>query len=139
LERNPSAAVGGRFAGFLNAVFATGIGADEKDAKVRSAARWKRTMEVLKGTLAEHPECTLAQYDGSKGRLIAGTAVLALLEQSYTLLFKTKLHTFDSHGEKKSRVEPGDFEDAIEANIAKRKVRMLEGVEEVVAQTTVAF
>ena len=141
LKRNPSALLGGRVVGVLNTLFATGVATEEKDAKVRSAARWTHTMGLLKGVLAEHPECTLDQYEGSKGRLIAGVAVLALQDQSRLILVKTKKYSYESRdGEKKSRIEPGTFEDATTENIEKRKVRVLEGAEaEAVAPPSTEF
>lgn len=139
-KRNPALVLGGRLVGFLNAIFAKGV-ADapenhKKDAlKERAAARWKATIEKLRPVWKEHPEATPEAYQGSRGRLLAYVACCALEHESHLVLVKTrKGKPYDRDGEMVSRIEAGMIEDATPENIAKRKVRLLEGVEETVEE-----
>lgn len=128
---NP-APLSGQMQGFLNTVFASGVGAQEKDRKLRSAERTKVTMECLRQVAAAHPEVNLAAYNGNRGRFMAGLAVTALGEQAHRVLFKTKLNAFKSKqsGEMVKKTIPDEFEDASPENMVRRGITVFAGGED---------
>jgi hypothetical protein len=120
LQHQPGKALGGRLTGFLNAIFAGGVAADEKDEKVRSTVRWRKTIAELS---QRSGGLTPDQYQGDMPVFIAAVAAQALKNEPRTLLGKTKREVFDrKDGGKGSKVVVGSFEDATEANMKKRSV-----------------
>jgi hypothetical protein len=128
-------AISGRLTGFLNGCFATGVGSDIPPGKseqeklaagaARAKARWAVTMNCLKKTAEEHPECSLQAYGGNYALLLGGLAVAALQEESRVVLFLTRKRSGGYEG-----VEVGSFEDYTPSNTVNRKVSAFEAGED---------
>ena len=121
LAHSPDQKVAGRFMGFLNALFASGVAEGTKDAKARSAARSSKTFSVLQ-KVAQETGLALSDYEGNTARYLAGLTVKALLAEPRKLSIKTKLRTYENDGEKRNQIEVGSYEDFSAANVAKRKI-----------------
>lgn len=126
--------ISGRLTGFLNAVFAGGVASDEKDAAVKTAARWAATMRTLKAVHAMHPEVTLANYrDAAEGvqpramgLMLAGLAQMAMDEagEGALVLFKTSYGKPKEGQKKEDAIVKANAEEFTAASAAKRKVRV---------------
>lgn len=114
----------GKLTGFLNAIFACGVGLELKEEE-RAPVRWRRTVAVLQEAVKARPEITPEAYGGDLALFIGACAVVALGEKSYPVLFKTRLEKYDTRdGEKRERMGVGAIEDAIPANFAARKIQV---------------
>lgn len=134
-EKDKPQVCSGRLVGFLNCMFAPGVGdefkptkgmaKDEKDAvlKKRAAARWQATLAALR-RVGTDKGITIDQYGGDKPRFLACIAALALQDEAREIIYKV--------GEKKNKSgnpqrSVSAFEDATAANAKERKVQRLDG------------
>lgn len=132
-EEHPGA-IGGRLTGFLNTVFAPGVGEDLK-GKPRSDARFTETLKILRAA-ANSSGMTLEQSEGDVGLYLGKLAAQALVENSKRLIIKTKKVTSYKKGNDtipldKPRIEMSSFEDATETNMEKRGIGVFEEEKEI--------
>lgn len=118
--------IAGRLMGFLNSAFSSGVAAEEKDAKARAQERWHNTLAALQAA-AEANALDPSAYP-NPAIFLATCAKFALDATSHVVLVKTNQRSYEKDGEKKlGPVEAGTVEDYTVANVAKRKVTVLEG------------
>ncbi len=117
--------ISGRLTGFLNALYATGVGLDEKDKAKRADKRWQVTVGALQ-RIAEDKGLTEDQFS-SPDTFIAAVAIADLQENSKRVLFKTRSRTYKKKdGGEGEEISVGAYEDAVADNIEKRSVTVFE-------------
>lgn len=124
----------GRLTGFLNAVFAAGVASEEKDAAVKTAARWAATDRTLRAVSAMHPEIKPSDYVDAaegvparvKGLVLAALARQAMLEagEGALVLFKTAYGKPKEGQKKEDAIVKANAEEFTAATAAKRGVKV---------------
>lgn len=111
----------GKLTGFLNAIYAPGIGLDEEDDGKKAALRWQATMGALR-KVAEANDLKAEEYD-DPSLYIAAVAVVDLRENPKKILFKTRGRKYkDKQGKERVNIEVGSYEDCVPKNLEKRGV-----------------
>ena len=131
MEENPDAVLGGKFTGFLNCVFASGVGNDVTDPEERAVVRWGETARKLEAA-GNRKELTPEQFGDNVALFIAGCAVAAMEDTHYPILVKTKKKIYkrkdDPVGGKMTgeKIVAGTVEDSTPNRRANRNINLFE-------------
>lgn len=131
-SQGPKALLAGRLVGFINSLYATGVGLDEKDKKVRSALRWRATIARLAEIEKAHPEFggdpAINEITGQPdtGLTLLQLVIAGIENDSKMVLFKTGLSKTKPGYD--PRVEIKQFEDFVAANTTERKVQLFDAM-----------
>ena len=139
----PKSLLAGKLVGFINALYATGVGLDEKDKKVRSQLRWRATTAKLAEIEKLHPELggdmAINEITGQPdtGLTILQLVIAGIENDSKMVIFKTGMSKSKPGYE--PRVEIKQFEDFVAANTTERKVQLFDAMGVTVPGTVPGF